>query len=354
MRKTLVLLLLLGALGYGGYRYWRPAPDTTETGMLTLYGNVDIREVKLAFKDAERIRAVFVEEGDAVSQGQVLAELETHRLRKSIEATRASMRAQEFVVQRLKNGSRPEEISASRAKVDQLRAELTLAERTLRRQHQLLRTGATTQQEVDDSQASHDVATERLVAAREELKLLEAGPRWEEISEAEAKLAMLQAELAQLEVVLEDSVLRAPRDATVRNRNLEPGDMASSQRPVFSLAIETPKWIRTYVSETDLGRIRPGTPGYATIDAKPGVRFPGSVGFISPVAEFTPRPVETPELRTSLVYEVRFNVADPDNSLRLGMPATVVLDPGGGESRENALPEAESPENPSQGNGREQ
>jgi HlyD family secretion protein len=125
---------------------------------------------------------------------------------------------------------------------------------------------------------------------------------------------------------LAESTLYAPTKAVVRSRNLEPGDMASPQSPVFTLGIMDPKWVRTYVPEDKLGLIKPGMRGYATADSWPDKRFEGWVGFISSTAEFTPRSVETPELRTSLVYEVRLNVHDPENVLRLGMPVTVRFD----------------------------
>jgi HlyD family secretion protein len=117
----------------------------------------------------------------------------------------------------------------------------------------------------------------------------------------------------------------APTDAVVRTRLMEPGEMASPQKPVFSLAITNPKWVRAYVSERDLGRVHPGMRAQVAVDSFPERRFEGWVGFISPVAEFTPKPVQTTELRTSLVYEVRVFVKDAADDLRLGMPATVYL-----------------------------
>ncbi|HXL16648.1 MAG TPA: HlyD family efflux transporter periplasmic adaptor subunit, partial [Streptosporangiaceae bacterium] len=119
--------------------------------------------------------------------------------------------------------------------------------------------------------------------------------------------------------------LVAPMDAVVRTRLLEPGEMASPQKPVFSLAITDPKWVRAYVSEPDLGKVHPGMAAFVAVDSFPDQRFEGWVGFISPVAEFTPKAVQTEELRTSLVYEVRVFVKDPSDALRLGMPATVYL-----------------------------
>jgi HlyD family secretion protein len=117
----------------------------------------------------------------------------------------------------------------------------------------------------------------------------------------------------------------APVDAVVRTRIMEPGEMASAQRPVFSLAITDPKWVRAYVSEPDLGKVHPEMAAFVVVDSFPDRRFDGWVGFISPVAEFTPKAVQTEELRTSLVYEVRVFVKDPSDELRLGMPATVYL-----------------------------
>ena len=122
---------------------------------------------------------------------------------------------------------------------------------------------------------------------------------------------------------LDDAELKSPAHSIVNRRLLEPGDIATPQRAVFSLAVLSPKWVRAYVAETNLGRLRPGQAVTIHTDSHPEPGLAGTVGFISPVAEFTPKSVETPELRTSLVYEVRIHVEDPQNRLRLGMPATV-------------------------------
>jgi HlyD family secretion protein len=139
----------------------------------------------------------------------------------------------------------------------------------------------------------------------------------------------LQADQAQLELLhrqLADAELVAPGDAVVRTRLLEPGEMISPQRPVLNLAITDPKWVRAYVSEPDLGKIQYGMKASISTDGSPDRRFSGWVGFIASVAEFTPKAVETVELRSSLVYEIRVFVQDPQDQLRLGMPATVLLE----------------------------
>jgi HlyD family secretion protein len=184
---------------------------------------------------------------------------------------------------------------------------------------------AVRQQDVDDAKTAVQVADAKLAVNQKALELAIAGPRKEDIAEAEARLRANEAQLDLLRQQWIDAELRAPMDAVVRTRILEPGDMASPQRPVFSLAITDPKWVRAYVSESDLGKIHEGMTAAVAVDSFPERRFEGWVGFISPVAEFTPKTVQTEELRTSLVYEVRVFVKDRSDALRLGMPATVYL-----------------------------
>jgi HlyD family secretion protein len=181
------------------------------------------------------------------------------------------------------------------------------------------------QQDVDDAKAALDVAQAQLAVNEKALDLAVIGPRKEDIAQNEAQLRGNEAQLALLRQQLADAQLIAPVDAVVRTRILEPGDMASPQKPVFSLAITDPKWIRAYVSEPDLGKVHSGMSANVMVDSFPKRRFEGWVGFVSPVAEFTPKAVQTDELRTSLVYEVRVFVKDPSDELRLGMPATVYL-----------------------------
>jgi HlyD family secretion protein len=328
MRKIVIIILALVLLGTGGYWAYRAyCPDCADTGALALYGNVDIRQVNLAFKDSERIRDVLVEEGDVVEKGRKLAQLMTQRLEAQIKAVQAGVDAQKYVVIQLENGTRPEEIRQARAEERQALAERNLTKRTYDRQSRLLKSGANAQQDLDDALAQYDVAKAKYQVAVQNRILMEKGARWEEIASAKASLQKLQADLEVLNVQLAESALYAPTKAVVRSRNLEPGDMASAQSPVFTLGVMDPKWVRTYVPEDKLGLIKPGMRGFAVADSWPDRRFEGWVGFISSTAEFTPRSVETPELRTSLVYEVRLNVHDPDNELRLGMPVTVHFEP---------------------------
>jgi HlyD family secretion protein len=298
---------------------------------LVLHGNVDLRQVQLSFNNSERIAAVLVQEGDRVRQGQLLARLDTRRMEPQVAQAEAEAAAQQQVVERLRSGSRPEEIAQARANVEAAKADLANA----RQQYERLKSAwemsagrAVRQQDVDNAKTVIDVAEAKLAVNQKALELAIAGPRKEEVAEAEARLQANRAQLALLRQRLADAQLVAPIDAVVRTRVMEPGEMASPEKPVFSLAVTDPKWVRAYVSEPDLGKVHQGMPAAVAVDSFPDRRFEGWVGFISPVAEFTPKSVQTEELRTSLVYEIRVFVKDPADELRLGMPATVYLKDG--------------------------
>jgi HlyD family secretion protein len=181
------------------------------------------------------------------------------------------------------------------------------------------------QQDLENAKAALDVADAKLALNEKALDLAIIGPRKEDIGQAEAELRADEAQAAFLRQELADAQLVAPVDAVVRTRLMEPGEMASPQKPVFSLAVTDPKWVRAYVAESDIGKLRTGMAASVALDSFPRRRFNGWVGFISPVAEFTPKTVETTELRTSLVYEVRVFVKDPSDQLHLGSPASVYL-----------------------------
>lgn len=295
------------------------------TGSLTLYGNVDIREVQLAFQDTGRILNLAVDEGAKVSKGQVVAELDPARFRMEAGRLASEVAAQTRLVERLKSGSRPQEIEQARAAVASAKANLKDAELTLARKQSLQITNRISIQEVDSARVRVQTWMATLKTTEEELSLAIEGPRKEDIAAAEANLMALQAakDLAEQRVI--DSRLQAPADGYIRNRILEPGAMASAGAPVLTLALTNPLWVRAYISEPDLGRVREGMRAELRTDSMPGKVYTGWVGFISSTAEFTPKTVETTELRTKLVYRARIFANDPQQELRLGMPVTVTL-----------------------------
>ena len=327
MKRMVLLAVLLVAAGAAGWIWWFNREEA-HSQELVLYGNLDLRQVQLSFNNSERIAAVLVEEGDRVRRGQVLARLDTSRLGPQVAQAEAQTAAQRQVLTRLRNGSRPEEIAQARANVESTKADSVNARQQYERVRSAMEASAgraVKQQDVDGAKAALQVAEAKLTVNQRALELAVAGPRKEEVAEAEARLRANEAQLALLRQQFADAQLVAPVDAVVRTRVMEPGDMASPQRPIFALALMDPKWVRAYVSEPDLGKVHQGMAASVSVDSFPNRRYDGWVGFLSPVAEFTPKSVQTEELRTSLVYEVRVFVKDPSDELRLGMPATVYL-----------------------------
>jgi HlyD family secretion protein len=337
-KKPFVLggILLVAALAAGAWYFNRRPADASA---LVLYGNVDQRQVSLAFNGSERIGKLNVQEGDRVKAGQVLGELDTRTLRLRVAQSQAQIAVQEQALQRLKTGSRPEEIAQARASVAAAQADAELARQQLERLQGIRQTTAgraVSQQDLDSAEARRKVALAQLENARKAQQLVVTGPRKEDIAQAQAQLEVARAELALLNRQVEEATLQAPIDAVVRARLMEPGDMASPQRPVYTLAITDPKWVRAYVAEADLGRIRPGMAATLSTDSHPGQPLAGRVGYISSVAEFTPKTVQTEELRSSLVYEVRVLADDREDRLRLGMPVTVRLSLDGNHTAQAA------------------
>jgi membrane fusion protein YbhG len=292
---------------------------------LVLYGNVDIRQVALAFNGNERIADMLVQEGDKVKKGQLLATLDTLRLSHEVAQAAAQVKAQGEVLAALVAGTRPEDIRKARADVEAADAEKKNAEVVFRRKSMLAEKDLISKQERDDARAAADYAQAQLKAARETLALAVAGPRREDIAAARETLKAYEASLSVAKRNLEYASLYAPSDGVIQTRILEPGDMASPQTPALTLALTDPVWVRAYIPEPDMGKIRLGMSARVTTDSYPGKLYRAWIGFISPTAEFTPKSVETREVRTSLVYQVRVYVCNPDNELRMGMPAAVAI-----------------------------
>jgi HlyD family secretion protein len=328
MRKVAIMGTIAGLLLLAGGIWWGLARRHKTDSALVLYGNVDLRQVDLPFNASERVTDVLVQEGDHVVRGQLLGRLDPTRLEPQVEKAEADVAAQQEVVNRMHAGTRPQEIAQDRANVSSAVADAANARSQYQRLLILSKNSAgraVSPQDVDSARAALNVAESKLAVSRKGLDLAVVGPRKEDVAQSEAQLASEQAQLALLRRQLADTNLTAPLDAVVRSRIVEPGEMASPQKTAFTLAILDPKWVRAYISERDLGRVREGTRAAITVDAFPGREFEGWVGFISPVAEFTPKDVQTTELRTSLVYEIRVFAKDPEDHLRLGMPATVQL-----------------------------
>lgn len=295
---------------------------------IVLYGNVDIKQVSLSFNANGRIGKMYVKEGESVKKDQILAEIDPATLIFDIEKNKAKVEVYRNTVLKLKNGLRPEERNQKQSKLDSTKAELENAKVQLNRLENAYTTSdgqSVSKQELDNAKLALKLATAHFKEANEDYKLAIIGSRSEDIAEAEAELKIVKEELATQQYLLEQTKLKSPIDAIVSSRLQEVGDMASPQHPTYLLTINDNKWVRAYIQEKQLGFIKPGMYVDVYIDSYPNKSIKGKVGYISSVAEFTPKTVQTEELRTSLMYEIRIYVEDKDNLLRMGMPATIKI-----------------------------
>ncbi|MCR6632755.1 MAG: HlyD family efflux transporter periplasmic adaptor subunit [Magnetospirillum sp.] len=309
-----------------GAALWLALRKPADTGALVLNGSVDIRQVDLAFRVEGRLDKLLVEEGDRVAAGQVVAVVEKGYLEDAVRIAEGRVVAAAANLAKLEAGNRPQEIAQARADVARAEAAFANAKATYERRAGIPLDSVVSRQALDNARADMRQAEAQLNRARQALALQEKGFRSEDIAVAKAQLQSEEGTLDLMRRRLADAELTAPASGQVMTRVREPGSMVLPGATVLTLALAEPMQVRTWVAEPALGKVVPGTRAEIVTDGQAKV-YHGQVGFVSPVAEFTPKTVETPELRTSLVYRVRVIVSDPDDGLRQGMPVTVRLLP---------------------------
>ncbi|MEO8938154.1 MAG: HlyD family efflux transporter periplasmic adaptor subunit [Burkholderiaceae bacterium] len=318
----LVAVLLLVALAVAGFVTQGFGMFDKPPGPLKLYGNVDIRQVDLAFRVPGRIATMAFEEGAKVAQGAALAQLDTRPLRDAVTVADAQIALADAELAKRRNGNRKQDIAQAKAQLAEQMATLTRAQMDFERGQSLLPSRAVSQAIVDAARADLGVAEARVHAAREALSLQQAGTRPEDVNSAVAQRASAIASRQRAQTDLDDATIVAPEGGTVLTRAREPGAIVQSGETVYTLTIDRPLRIRAYIAEPDLGRISPGMAVEVSADGNPRI-YHGTIGFISPTAEFTPKSVQTESLRADLVYRMRLIISDPDDALRQGAPVSV-------------------------------
>jgi len=321
MKKQIVIPVLALVLGFGVFFLYRLTLASPKS--VTLYGSVDIREAALAFRVSGRVADIKVDEGDAVKAGDVLAVLDTEPLKNAADAADASLTSISARNSLIHSGNRAEDVAQAKAKMEAADAALINAQQQYERMSALIPSGIVSQDSVDTLKASRDLAAANLRAAEEVYKALGVGFRDEEKAESDALLRQAQANLEISRLAVQDATLRAPSDGYILTRAIEKGMMVQAGTPAFSLSLTSPVWVRAYVDEPQLGLFNTGTKVILYTDSRPKQPYHGTVGFVSPTAEFTPKSVETADLRTALVYRIRVVVDNPDSMLRQGMPITI-------------------------------
>lgn len=328
MKKIIIAGIVVMVVIVAITAYWVMNKDEDSVNELTLYGNVDIRQVSLAFEGSGRIKALNVQEGDRVQEGQVLAVLDTQALEIQAKQAQAQLVVQQQAVDEQDAGTRPEEIAQAKAQVVSVQAQLDKATKDLQRYQALFNsTGgkAISKQEIDGAQSNVNTAIASVKERQANLVLLEKGARKEDRTAAKAQVDVTKANLDLMQYKIAQSQLSSPVNAVVRARLQEVGDMTTAQKTVYTLALTNPKWVRVYANEVDLSEIKIGSTAQVIRDSKPSQPIQGTIGYISSVAEFTPKTVQTEDIRTTLVYEVRVYVQDPNDQLKMGQPVTVKI-----------------------------
>ncbi|HEX8449914.1 MAG TPA: HlyD family efflux transporter periplasmic adaptor subunit [Allosphingosinicella sp.] len=333
-KKIIAALLVVAALlAVGVFTRGFGLVEPRKADRLTLYGNVDVREVKLSFDSAGLIRSIAVEEGATVAAGQLLATLDARSAQDRLDEARASAAEAEALLAELRSGSRPQEVARAGAALRAATATYNNAAETYRRRKPLVGPGAISRNLWDQTAADLRRSEAQLEDARQALSLSRTGARREQVEAAEARLEAARARSEAAAGDLADTRLISPVAGTVVTRAQEPGAYAQPGSTVLTLAIARPLRVRAYVAGPDLSRVRPGMRVLVSADGA-GRTYRGRIGYISPQAEFTPRTVETESLRADLVYRLRIIIEDPDTALRQGQPVTVTLPPAGAKGPE--------------------
>ena len=326
--RVAAAVIVLAAAAGGGW-YWFNSVRAADAATLTLYGNVDIREVELGFRVPGRLVEALVDEGDSVAPGQRLAVIDAEPYREAVALAEARVQLATANFAKFEKGSRPQEVQQAQARVAEAEAAYQNAVREYDRQLGLFKTGGASETTRDAAQTRRDQTAASLAALREALGLASEGFRSEEVNASKAELAAAVAQRSQAETDLADTELFSPSAGTVLARVREPGSIVAIGATVYSVSLRDPVYVRAYVAEPHLGKFAPGAAVEVATDSSPK-RYHGRVGYVSPRAEFTPKSVETADLRTDLVYRLRIVVSDADDGLRQGMPVTVAIAPRSG------------------------
>ncbi len=298
-----------------------------DASVIAASGSVEATEAQLGFQLPGRIDTVAVDEGDRVKAGAVLARLDRTELDARRAQAAAQLGAARALLTELEAGSRAEDIASARAASGAAADRLADAERDLARTRTLFQGGAVSQEAMDKAQTAADLARAQRDQSAQALRLVEAGPRPERIAAQRAAVAQAEAAVRQLDATLADAVIRAPFDGVVTVKDRESGEIVGAGTPVVTVTDLGDRWVRIYVREDRVGAVHLGQRATITADTYPGKRYGGEVAYVSSVAEFTPRTVQTAEERVKLVYAVKVRITgDPTVDLKPGIPADVVLE----------------------------
>jgi HlyD family secretion protein len=346
LARIVAVLLVVAALAVGGPFALRLL-NSGGAPAIQVTGNMEATQVDASAKIAGRILSLRVREGDRVTEGQVLVRLDAAELKAEVERAEAALKSAEAQLRDLLAGARREEIEEARATADRAQSQLNdllagarreeieqareavrsaeatrmWTERDFKRAEELFKKELIAMQEVDRARQAYEVAVAQERSARANLELLEAGPRPYQVEAARAQVTQAKGTLDFAQSRLREATISAPINGVVLRKNMEVGETANSGVSILTLVDPTDLWLRAYVSETDIGRIKVGMAARITIDAYRDRQFAGKITEIASQAEFTPKNVQTKKERVNLVFRIKIAVENPEGVLKPGMPA---------------------------------
>jgi HlyD family secretion protein len=319
MKKRIVALVALVAAATIVY-YFVHRSNRGKDG-IRISGNIEVTAVEVSFKIPGRVSERMVDEGAMVKAGQVIARLESEELVHEVALRQADLQAMRAALDELLAGSRKEEIAQAEAILDATEAEAKRSADDFKRQEALFRREVIPKQKFDAARASYDTSCAQVHQAKEALALVREGPRREQIDQARARLSEAEVALALAKTRLGYAILLSPVSGLVMEKNIEPGEQVAAGTPVVTVGELDTVWVRAYINETELGKVRVGQKARVTTDTWPGKVYYGTLTFISSEAEFTPKNVQTQKERVKLVYRVKVTIPNPNMELKPGMPA---------------------------------
>jgi HlyD family secretion protein len=341
-RRIPILILLAAVIAAGVYVYPRLTKKTEPENQLTLSGNIEAHESLVSFKVQGRIIDLPVEEGQSVEQGAVLAHLDGADYRQKVRIDEATVHVRESNLALSLAGTREQEVKASQQTMLEAQADLQQKKLDYDRAQRLFSKDEVSAQDRDLADTALKRAEAAFQAAQQRYNQAVEGSRKEDIAIARANLMEASANLGLSRVNLDYTTLHAPSAGVITVRQAEIGEVVVPGTPVVTLADLDHIWLRAYIAETDLGRIRWGQAATITTDTYPGKQYRGRVSFISSTAEFTPKSVQTYKERVTLVYRIKIDVDNPTHELKPGMPADAHVDLAAANA--NARPQAAAPE----------
>lgn len=323
MKKKLTIALIILLISFISYKIYSNIFLKNENN-LTFYGNIDTRTVNVGFRFLGKIENITKDEGEIVKKDEVLVKLDTASLEKSLEELNEKIFASKLELSKLRTGYRQEEILEAKAAMEEAIENLNKTKDTYNRQTNLFKTKSTSEENFTISQLNYKQALATLDKAKALYELRKNGYRDEDIKIQESNLKSLEIQAEKLKIDLNDSVIKAPVDGVILTRFKEIGAITNAGESILEIAKTDEFWVRAYIDEKNLGNIKPGLKMSIQTDSR-SENYEGVIGFISPVAEFTPKNIETQELRADLVYSFRVIVKNPDDKIRQGMPVTLKI-----------------------------